>query len=203
MMVWVGLCPASGGGSVPSSLSCGCTALVSASVVTFSLCYPTSLTGLGLGLGPPSGESTDPLWGFLHGRHPPCTAVTVLCVCDMRAASCLTSMCLPQRVIRGQLLAASAVKEWGCSLAGHMRSAWPGGVAPVKSPWARQLPHMVQVHFCELPKKAGPWRQKADWWLLIGEQFLFQRWELENEHRSEDTKSALCPRGVGERLGCG
>lgn len=87
-------------------------------------------------------------------------------------------------------------------MAGHTRSPWPGGVAPVKSPWARQLPHMVQVHFCELPKKAGPWRQKADWWLLIGEQFLFQRWEVENEHRSEDTKSALCPRGVGERLGC-
>lgn len=125
-MVWVGLCPASGGGSVLSSLSCGCTTLVSASVVT-SLCYPMSLTGLGLGLGlglgPPSGESTDPLWGFLHGRHPPCTAVTGLCVCDTRAASCLSSTCLPQRVIRGQLLAASAVKEWGCSLAGYMRSA--------------------------------------------------------------------------------
>lgn len=71
----------------------------------------------------------------------------------------------------------------------------------MKSPWAQQLPHMVQVHFCELTKKAGPWRQKADWWLLIGVQFLFQRWELENGHRSEDTKSALCALGVGERLG--
>lgn len=122
-MVWVGLCPASGGGSPPSSLSCGCTTLVSASVVTFSLCYPTSLTGLGLGLGPPSGESTDPLWGFLCRRRPPCTAVTGLCVCDTCAASRLTSTCLPQRVIRGQLLVASAVKEWGCPLAGHMWSA--------------------------------------------------------------------------------
>lgn len=40
-------------------------------------------------------------------------------------------------------------------------------------------------------------------WLLVGEQFLFQRWELENEHRSEDTKSALSPRGVGASGVCG